>query len=192
MLEHANEISLARAWLFPPLLFYPLWLICAHWKWLVYLGLVILFFYDFGKRQALPTDPHVSFFAFQSIQSKFCSLTCDAAGYLGDGLRGIGSKFLRSSQMLTSCSECPTLFIDADTVSNRSAFTNYILFLCNGCNLWYFGRSAINSLLYLSFIISSVMQCQHVLYYVLYVLCIFFADVRCSHVQSYQTITMCH
>uniref|UniRef100_A0A8C7U222 Furry homolog a (Drosophila) n=1 Tax=Oncorhynchus mykiss TaxID=8022 RepID=A0A8C7U222_ONCMY len=53
---------------------------------------------------------------FQSIQSKFCSLTCDAAGYLGDGLRGIGSKFLRSSQMLTSCSECPTLFIDADTV----------------------------------------------------------------------------
>uniref|UniRef100_A0A8C7DL92 FRY microtubule binding protein n=1 Tax=Oncorhynchus kisutch TaxID=8019 RepID=A0A8C7DL92_ONCKI len=53
---------------------------------------------------------------FQSIQSKFCSLTCDAAGYLGDGLRGIGSKFLRSSQMLTSCSECPTLFIDADTI----------------------------------------------------------------------------
>ena len=43
-----------------------------------------------------------------------------------------------------------------------------------------------------TFIISSVMQCQHVLYYVLYVLCIFFADVRCSHVQSYQTITMCH
>uniref|UniRef100_A0A674A3G1 FRY microtubule binding protein n=1 Tax=Salmo trutta TaxID=8032 RepID=A0A674A3G1_SALTR len=53
---------------------------------------------------------------FQSIQSKFCSLTCDAAGYLGDGLRGIGSKFLRSSQMLISCSECPTLFIDADTI----------------------------------------------------------------------------
>uniref|UniRef100_A0AAZ3RZC8 Furry homolog a (Drosophila) n=1 Tax=Oncorhynchus tshawytscha TaxID=74940 RepID=A0AAZ3RZC8_ONCTS len=53
---------------------------------------------------------------FQSIQNKFCSLTCDAAGYLGDGLRGIGSKFLRSSQMLTSCSECPTLFIDADTI----------------------------------------------------------------------------
>ncbi|KAK6295573.1 hypothetical protein J4Q44_G00332860 [Coregonus suidteri] len=52
----------------------------------------------------------------QSIQSKFCSLTCDAVGYLGDGLRGIGSKFLRSSQMLTSCSECPTLFIDADTI----------------------------------------------------------------------------
>ncbi|XP_045074161.1 protein furry homolog [Coregonus clupeaformis] len=59
---------------------------------------------------------HVFSSFFQSIQSKFCSLTCDAVGYLGDGLRGIGSKFLRSSQMLTSCSECPTLFIDADTI----------------------------------------------------------------------------
>uniref|UniRef100_A0A8C1X4M3 Furry homolog a (Drosophila) n=1 Tax=Cyprinus carpio TaxID=7962 RepID=A0A8C1X4M3_CYPCA len=53
---------------------------------------------------------------FQSIQSKFCTLTCDAAGYLGDGLHGIGAKFVRSSQMLTSCSECPTLFVDADTI----------------------------------------------------------------------------
>ncbi|XP_058655454.1 protein furry homolog isoform X2 [Onychostoma macrolepis] len=53
---------------------------------------------------------------FQSIQSKFCTLTCDAAGYLGDGLHGIGAKFVKSSQMLTSCSECPTLFVDADTI----------------------------------------------------------------------------
>ncbi|XP_057206794.1 protein furry homolog isoform X3 [Triplophysa rosa] len=53
---------------------------------------------------------------FQSIQTRFCTLTCDAAGYLGDGLRGIGAKFVRSSQMLTSCSECPTLFVDADTI----------------------------------------------------------------------------
>uniref|UniRef100_UPI003AAB7154 protein furry homolog isoform X2 n=1 Tax=Centroberyx gerrardi TaxID=166262 RepID=UPI003AAB7154 len=59
---------------------------------------------------------HVFSSLFQSIQNKFCSLTCDAVSYLGDGLRGIGSKFLRSSQMLTSCSECPTLFIDADTI----------------------------------------------------------------------------
>ncbi|KAM9318138.1 protein furry homolog isoform 2-T2 [Pholidichthys leucotaenia] len=59
---------------------------------------------------------HVFSSLFQSIQTKFCSLTCDAVGYLGDGLRGLGSKFLRSSQMLTSCSECPTLFIDADTI----------------------------------------------------------------------------
>ncbi|XP_028817146.1 protein furry homolog isoform X5 [Denticeps clupeoides] len=59
---------------------------------------------------------HVFASLFQSIQSKFCSLTCDAAGYLGDSLRGIGSKFVKSSQMLTSCSECPTLFIDADTI----------------------------------------------------------------------------
>ncbi|TRY66011.1 hypothetical protein DNTS_003783 [Danionella cerebrum] len=53
---------------------------------------------------------------FQSIQNTFCTLTCDAAGYLGDGLRGIGAKFVHSSQMLTSCSECPTLFVDADTI----------------------------------------------------------------------------
>lgn len=59
---------------------------------------------------------HVFSSLFQSIQTKFCSLTCDAVSYLGDGLRGLGSKFLRSSQMLTSCSECPTLFIDADTI----------------------------------------------------------------------------
>ncbi|XP_023817114.1 protein furry homolog isoform X4 [Oryzias latipes] len=53
---------------------------------------------------------------FQSIQSKFCLLTCDAVNYIGDGLRGLGSKFIKSSEMLTSCSECPTLFIDADTI----------------------------------------------------------------------------
>ena len=50
---------------------------------------------------------------FQNIQGKFCSLTTDAATYLGEGLRGIGSKFV----MLTTCSDCPTIYIDADTVS---------------------------------------------------------------------------
>ncbi|KAM3615784.1 uncharacterized protein V6R79_007759 [Siganus canaliculatus] len=59
---------------------------------------------------------HVFSSLFQSIQTKFCSLTCDAVSYLGDGLKGLGSKLLRSSQMLASCSECPTLFIDADTI----------------------------------------------------------------------------
>ncbi|XP_072557532.1 protein furry homolog isoform X2 [Paramormyrops kingsleyae] len=58
---------------------------------------------------------HIFSSLFQNIQKKFCSLTCDAAGYLGDSLRGIGAKFVRSSQMLT-CSECPTLFVDADTI----------------------------------------------------------------------------
>uniref|UniRef100_A0A3Q2E335 Furry homolog a (Drosophila) n=1 Tax=Cyprinodon variegatus TaxID=28743 RepID=A0A3Q2E335_CYPVA len=53
---------------------------------------------------------------FQSIQTKFCSLTCDAVSYFSDGLRGLGSKFLRSSEVLASCSECPTVFIDADTI----------------------------------------------------------------------------
>lgn len=58
-----------------------------------------------------------NYVAFQNIQKRFCFLTCDAASYLGDNLRGIGSKFVSSSQMLTSCSECPTLFVDAETVS---------------------------------------------------------------------------
>ncbi|XP_053364005.1 protein furry homolog isoform X3 [Clarias gariepinus] len=59
---------------------------------------------------------HVFSSLFQNIQTKFCALTCDAAGFLGDGLRGMGGKFVRSSQMLTSCFKCPTLFIDADTI----------------------------------------------------------------------------
>ncbi|XP_008307519.1 protein furry homolog isoform X2 [Cynoglossus semilaevis] len=59
---------------------------------------------------------HVFSSLFQSIQTKFCSLTCDAVSYLDDGLRGLGTKFLKSSQMLTSCSECPTLFIDGNTI----------------------------------------------------------------------------
>ncbi|XP_028321443.1 protein furry homolog isoform X2 [Gouania willdenowi] len=59
---------------------------------------------------------HVFSSLFQSIQTKFCSLTCEAVSYLGDGLRGLGSKFLISSQMLASCSDCPTLFMDADTI----------------------------------------------------------------------------
>uniref|UniRef100_A0A8C8DYS1 Furry homolog b (Drosophila) n=1 Tax=Oryzias sinensis TaxID=183150 RepID=A0A8C8DYS1_9TELE len=53
---------------------------------------------------------------FQNIQGKFCTLTTDVATYLGEGLRGIGSRFLKSSQMLTSCSDCPTIFIDAETI----------------------------------------------------------------------------
>uniref|UniRef100_A0A8C3FYF0 FRY microtubule binding protein n=1 Tax=Cyclopterus lumpus TaxID=8103 RepID=A0A8C3FYF0_CYCLU len=53
---------------------------------------------------------------FSNIQGKFCLLTTDVATYLGEGLRGIGSKFQRSSQMLTTCSDCPTIYIDADTI----------------------------------------------------------------------------
>ncbi|KAF3840941.1 hypothetical protein F7725_006803, partial [Dissostichus mawsoni] len=53
---------------------------------------------------------------FKNIQGKFCLLTTDVATYLGEGLRGIGSKFQRSSQMLTTCSDCPTIYIDADTI----------------------------------------------------------------------------
>uniref|UniRef100_A0A8C2Z7U6 FRY microtubule binding protein n=1 Tax=Cyclopterus lumpus TaxID=8103 RepID=A0A8C2Z7U6_CYCLU len=54
--------------------------------------------------------------AVHTFQGKFCLLTTDVATYLGEGLRGIGSKFQRSSQMLTTCSDCPTIYIDADTI----------------------------------------------------------------------------
>ncbi|XP_059820095.1 protein furry homolog isoform X1 [Hypanus sabinus] len=59
---------------------------------------------------------HVFSSLFQCIQKKFCSLTWDAASFLGDSLRGIGSKFMSSSEVLTSCSECPTIFLDAETL----------------------------------------------------------------------------
>uniref|UniRef100_A0A672MUN7 FRY microtubule binding protein n=1 Tax=Sinocyclocheilus grahami TaxID=75366 RepID=A0A672MUN7_SINGR len=60
---------------------------------------------------------HIFSTMFQNIQNKFCSLTSDAASYLGDSLRGIGSKFVQSSEMLALCSDCPTLYVDAETVS---------------------------------------------------------------------------
>ncbi|XP_060682111.1 protein furry homolog isoform X1 [Hemiscyllium ocellatum] len=59
---------------------------------------------------------HVFSSLFQCIQKKFCSLTWDAASFLGDSLRGIGSKFMSSSEVLTSCSDCPTVFLDAETL----------------------------------------------------------------------------
>lgn len=79
-------------------------------------------------------------FTLQSIQNKFYSLTCDAVSYLGDGLSGLGSKLLRSSQMLASCSECPTLFIDADTVRGCTfpAHTNFeILTQMSDLNIYF-------------------------------------------------------
>lgn len=76
------------------------------------------------------------YFSFQNIQKRFCFLTCDAASYLGDNLRGIGSKFVRSSQMLTSCSECPTLFVDAETVS-IFLFKRHVL-CCSVLFYWLF------------------------------------------------------
>uniref|UniRef100_A0A673LMD8 Protein furry homolog n=1 Tax=Sinocyclocheilus rhinocerous TaxID=307959 RepID=A0A673LMD8_9TELE len=59
---------------------------------------------------------HIFSTMFQNIQNKFCSLTSDAASYLGDSLRGIGSKFVQSSEMLALCSDCPTLYVDAETI----------------------------------------------------------------------------
>ncbi|KTF89374.1 hypothetical protein cypCar_00001907, partial [Cyprinus carpio] len=84
--------------------------------------------YHFGEDQddldelGFPPPPSPFFSAilaaFQpmNIQNKFCSLTSNAASYLGDGLRGIGSKFVQSSEMLALCSDCPTLYVDAETI----------------------------------------------------------------------------
>lgn len=80
-----------------------------------------------GWRVILPTITPTLLFTWQSIQTNFYSLTCDAVSYLGDGVRGLGSKLLRSSQMLASCSECPTLFIDADTVRGFAFSSSYTL-----------------------------------------------------------------
>uniref|UniRef100_A0A673LDK1 Protein furry homolog n=1 Tax=Sinocyclocheilus rhinocerous TaxID=307959 RepID=A0A673LDK1_9TELE len=66
------------------------------------------------------TDGSCSVYTFHifstMFQNKFCSLTSDAASYLGDSLRGIGSKFVQSSEMLALCSDCPTLYVDAETI----------------------------------------------------------------------------
>ncbi|XP_057694873.1 protein furry homolog isoform X1 [Corythoichthys intestinalis] len=53
---------------------------------------------------------------FQSIQRQLSSLTRDAMSYLDGRLTGLGAKFLRSSEMLSTCVECPLLFIDPDTI----------------------------------------------------------------------------
>lgn len=38
-------------------------------------------------------------------------------GFLGDGLQRIGTKFKSSLEVMMTCSECPTVFVDAETVS---------------------------------------------------------------------------
>lgn len=58
----------------------------------------------------------VVFQLFQGIQRSFRSLTYSAVGFLGSRLQSIGLKFMSSLDILLSNAECPTIFIDAETL----------------------------------------------------------------------------
>uniref|UniRef100_A0A4W3IGY6 Furry homolog, like n=1 Tax=Callorhinchus milii TaxID=7868 RepID=A0A4W3IGY6_CALMI len=59
---------------------------------------------------------HVFSRLFQSIQKKFCAITHDSVSHLGDSLQRIGSKFKSSLEVMMICSDCPTVFLDAETL----------------------------------------------------------------------------
>ncbi|XP_061847883.1 protein furry homolog-like isoform X4 [Colius striatus] len=59
---------------------------------------------------------HVFSRLFQTIQRKFVSITNDSVSFLGESLQRIGTKFQSSLEVMMSCSECPTVFVDAETL----------------------------------------------------------------------------
>ncbi|XP_064419085.1 protein furry homolog-like isoform X3 [Latimeria chalumnae] len=59
---------------------------------------------------------HVFSRLFQSIQRKFCAITNDSVSFLGESLQRIGVKFRSSLEVMMVCSECPTVFVDAETL----------------------------------------------------------------------------
>ncbi|KFP18887.1 Protein furry homolog-like, partial [Egretta garzetta] len=59
---------------------------------------------------------HVFSRLFQTIQRKFVSITNDSVSFLGDSLQRIGTKFRSSLEVMMLCSECPTVFVDAETL----------------------------------------------------------------------------
>ncbi|XP_051026741.1 protein furry homolog-like isoform X1 [Acomys russatus] len=59
---------------------------------------------------------HVFSRLFQTIQRKFGEITNEAVGFLGESLQRIGTKFKSSLQVMMACSECPTVFVDAETL----------------------------------------------------------------------------
>ncbi|KAM6346481.1 protein furry homolog-like isoform 3-T3 [Podargus strigoides] len=59
---------------------------------------------------------HVFSRLFQTIQRKFVSITNDSVSFLGESLQRIGTKFRSSLEVMMSCSECPTVFVDAETL----------------------------------------------------------------------------
>nr|XP_023679418.1 protein furry homolog-like isoform X2 [Paramormyrops kingsleyae] len=59
---------------------------------------------------------HVFSRLFQSIQLKFSTITNASTAFLGAGLQRVGSKFRSSLDVMMSCSKCPTVFLDAETL----------------------------------------------------------------------------
>uniref|UniRef100_G3S8V5 FRY like transcription coactivator n=1 Tax=Gorilla gorilla gorilla TaxID=9595 RepID=G3S8V5_GORGO len=59
---------------------------------------------------------HVFSRLFQTIQRKFGEITNEAVSFLGDSLQRIGTKFKSSLEVMMMCSECPTVFVDAETL----------------------------------------------------------------------------
>uniref|UniRef100_A0A8B9L1T8 Furry homolog, like n=1 Tax=Astyanax mexicanus TaxID=7994 RepID=A0A8B9L1T8_ASTMX len=58
---------------------------------------------------------HVFSRLFQNIQRKFDSITHSSVRFLGEGLQRMGNQFLSSLEVMTSCSQCPTVLLDAET-----------------------------------------------------------------------------
>ncbi|XP_067993750.1 protein furry homolog-like isoform X1 [Melanerpes formicivorus] len=59
---------------------------------------------------------HVFSRLFQTIQRRFVSITNDSVSFLGESLQRIGKKFQSSLEVMMLCSECPTVFVDAETL----------------------------------------------------------------------------
>ncbi|XP_065113196.1 protein furry homolog-like isoform X3 [Paramisgurnus dabryanus] len=59
---------------------------------------------------------HVFSRLFQHIQKKFDSITHASVRFLGEGLQRMGNQFLSSLEVMTSCSQCPTVLLDAETL----------------------------------------------------------------------------
>ncbi|KAJ8795362.1 hypothetical protein J1605_018377 [Eschrichtius robustus] len=59
---------------------------------------------------------HVFSRLFQSIQRKFGDITNEAVSFLGESLQRLGTKFKSSLEVMMMCSECPTVFVDAETL----------------------------------------------------------------------------
>lgn len=53
---------------------------------------------------------------FQKIQRRFGNITNTAVHFLGESLQRIGTKFTSSLEVMMACSECPTVFVDAETL----------------------------------------------------------------------------
>uniref|UniRef100_A0A8C8SL13 FRY like transcription coactivator n=1 Tax=Pelusios castaneus TaxID=367368 RepID=A0A8C8SL13_9SAUR len=69
---------------------------------------------------------HVFSKLFQTIQRKFGAITNDSVSFLGESLQRIGTKFKSSLEVMMMCSECPTVFIDAETVKSH-VVNEYVL-----------------------------------------------------------------